>query len=600
MPSRLPPAVAHTVRRASRTVASSALIALAALALVAAPAPAASVKGAVRQAFLQGAIPAADHDSYRLLYDESRSVRRRLSGARRAELHSVIVTLERIAAAEDLTPPRMPALFLTLERNTEFWRSRPFPAQGARLSLGTSPVIFQYYRGEGLQLQPLANFARANALYNACVGQDTRPGVPCRRGALRDLLDAMVALGVQRGGFTAWEYYFEFGGGRPPWVSGLAQGTAIQALARASALLQEPSYLEVARGALGAFEQGPPVGVRVPADGGNHYLIYSFSPRLRVLNGFLQSVSGLYDFARASADPRAQALFAAGDLAAREAVPRYDTGAWSLYARPGRESDLGYHRLVRDFAGNLCERTAAPVYCDAERRFTRYLYEHPRLELLPARAPRAGRPAAVRFRLSKVSRVSVSVTRGARQVHYARTTLGYGRRAFAFRPARAGRYRFRLEAADLRNHHTVVRGAFSVRRSRPLRSVALDAFSAAASASASACALASRSENSSCGSPAGMRATIWLGWPSHSSTTAKPPSGSPWVRDSQRPARRRRPLRSSHTTATITATRTVGTMISSSRTKRYRPRPTFRPGLDPPPTLTITSEPSGIALIASI
>ena len=443
------------------------MLVLVAAVLAAAPASAIAgptVKGSVRRALLDDAITREAHDSYRRLYDESRSVRKRLSGARRAELHSVIATLERIAAGRDLNGARMPVLFTLLERNTEFWRSRPFPAPGARLSLGRSPVVFQYYRGQGLQLQPLASFGKANALYNACVGNDVRPGVPCRREALRELLDAMVALGVTRGGFVAWEYYFEFGGGRPPWISGLAQGTAVQALARGAELLGEPAYLEVGRSALGAFERRPPVGVRVPADAGNHYLIYSFNPRLRVLNGFLQAVSGLHDFARASNEPRALALFEAGDRAAREAVPRFDTGAWSLYASRGRESDLGYHRLVRDFLGNLCERTEAPVYCDSEKRFTRYLYEHPRLELSSPRRARAGRPLRVRFRLSKISRVSIRITRGGRLALYSRQTLGYGRRAFSFRPRAGGRYGIRLEAADLRNHHRVVRGSFVVRR----------------------------------------------------------------------------------------------------------------------------------------
>ena len=435
----------------------------------AAAAGAPTVKASVRSALLDGAITREAHDSYRRLYDESRSVRKRLSGVRRAELHSVIATLERIAAGRDLDAARMPVLFLILERNTEFWRSAPLPAPGARLTLGSSPVIFQYYRGQGLQLQPLASFGRANALYNACVGRNTRPGVPCRRGALRELLDAMVALGVPRGGFTAWEYYFEYAGGRAPWISGLAQGTAVQALARGAELLGEPAYLEVGRSALGAFEHRPPVGVSVPADGGNHYLIYSFNPRLRVLNGFLQAVSGLHDFARASNEPRALALFEAGDRAARAAVPRYDTGAWSLYARPGRESNLGYHRLVRDFLANLCERTEATVYCDGETRFTRYLYEHPRLELGPTRRGRAGRPLPIRFRLSKISRVSIRVTRGGRLVFASRQTLGYGRRAFVFRAPAGGRYRFRLEAADLRNHHRVVRGSLLVQRAERRR-----------------------------------------------------------------------------------------------------------------------------------
>ena len=41
----------------------------------------------------------------------------RLSGTRRAELGAVLANVQQIAAAGELTPSRLPALFLTLERN---------------------------------------------------------------------------------------------------------------------------------------------------------------------------------------------------------------------------------------------------------------------------------------------------------------------------------------------------------------------------------------------------------------------------------------------------------------------------------------------------
>ncbi len=424
-----------------------------------------SVRRVLRDLLLEGAITQEDHDRYRAIYDEARSVRGRLSGARRAELARVLRNTERIAAERRLTVGRLAPVFLILERNTSWWRARAFPSGGARITFGDDPVIFQYYRGEGLQIQPLANFGKANALYNACVGENTRPGIRCRQGALRQLLDRLVALASRRGDFTTWEYYFNFGGGSPPWTSGLSQGTAIQALARGAQLLGEPSYLTVAADALGAFEHSAPTGVRLSMDGGNHYLIYSFNRRLLVLNGFLQSVIGLFDYAQMTGDPRAQQLFAAGEAAARAAVPRYDTGAWSLYALRGRESDLGYHRLVRDFLEGLCTRTATPLYCETAQRFTRYLLEHPRLQILRPSRARVRRPVHLRFRLSKISRVSVQVSRGGRLVFSRRViNLGYGVRSFAWTPQQPGRYRVRIEAADLRNHHTVRFRSVTVRR----------------------------------------------------------------------------------------------------------------------------------------
>jgi len=100
--------------------------------------------------------------------------------------------------------------------------------------------------------------------------------------------------------------------------------------------------------------------VRVEADGGAHYLQYSGKPSLQIINGFVQSLVGLFDYAQLTGDTVAQTLFQQGDTAARKEVPRFDTGAWSLYSRSGRdrpESDLGYHQLLRDFLNQLCKRT---------------------------------------------------------------------------------------------------------------------------------------------------------------------------------------------------------------------------------------------------
>ena len=109
------------------------------------------------------------------------------------------------------------------------------------------------------------------------------------------------------------------------------------------------------------FQTAPPDGrARARPATGAHYLQYSGLPKLQILNGFIQSLVGLYDFAALTGDPTAQSLFDAGDSAGRATRCRtFDTGAWSLYSRgpSTRESDLGYHKLLRDFLDALCDRT---------------------------------------------------------------------------------------------------------------------------------------------------------------------------------------------------------------------------------------------------
>ena len=46
-------------------------------------------------------------------------------------------------------------------------------------------------------------------------------------------------MAANRHGFLAWEYYFPIYGGRPPWVSGIAEGSALSALAHGAQLFQQ-------------------------------------------------------------------------------------------------------------------------------------------------------------------------------------------------------------------------------------------------------------------------------------------------------------------------------------------------------------------------
>ena len=188
----------------------------------------------------------------------------------------MVTTLEAIALRRQLTASRMKPLFLIVQRNAQFWLRSPFPASRGYVQFRGSQMLFEYYVGEGLQLQPLANFKKANALHGACVKPTA--GVACNRAGLARLLDEMVATRVRRGRFTAYEYYFDFGG-RPPWISGMATATGIQAFGRAGQLLNTTKWRRYATEAMGAFTTPAPTGVltRGPL-GGTHYLQYSMSP----------------------------------------------------------------------------------------------------------------------------------------------------------------------------------------------------------------------------------------------------------------------------------------------------------------------------------
>ena len=400
--------------------------------------PGKEVRRALSRLLESGQIDQAEYSGRVKTIKRALRTRRRLSGTRARELGAVIGNADAMARAGTLTASRLEPVFQTIDRNRQWWSNGRTLSYGQRVSFEGSEVIWQYYSGQGIQLQMLANFGKANALWN---DEDTT--------ALRRLVDELVPLAADRGGFPAWEYYFRFGGGVPPWTSGMSQGTAVQSLGRASELLADPSLRDVAARALALFEQEPPRGVRQEGPNGAFYLIYSYAPALRVINAHLQTVVGLYDFAQITGDARAQALFAAGNSEARAVLPRYDTGKWSLYDE-SREADLSYHRLVTTFLRNLCRRTDDPVYCDAATRFRDYEDVPPAVVARTARI-RTGRPARLKFRLDKISRVGVTVLDSDGDTVFATSaTVGRGNRFYTWsRPAAPGDYTLRVSATDL-------------------------------------------------------------------------------------------------------------------------------------------------------
>ena len=402
-----------------------------------------TVKSELKRLASTGQITVADRDARLASFNATKRAAKRLprGTTRKRELTGVIANVEQMARLKLLTGPRLVPLWLTLERNRAYWTTHTFGPSTRRMSFPGSELIWQYFPGQGLQFHPLANFARLNQLWAE------------RDEAMNTLMDELLALAVPRAGGIAWEYYFAFGGGRPPWVSGLAQGTGIQSMARtAKRMGREEEIYPVLRTALGVFKTRTPEGVRVPTSAGAEYALYSFAPDLHVINGFVQALVGLYDLGRIAGDADAQALYVEGERVARRELPTFDTGAWSLYSRGSsqHESDLSYHQLLRSFLRSMCDRTDDPVYCDTELRFARYELEAPQLSLVTTRL-RGGTEGRLRLRLSKISRVGLKFSRGGRVVSTkAAVVVGHGTPVLSWPvPRKAGAYDVTVTAVDL-------------------------------------------------------------------------------------------------------------------------------------------------------
>ena len=414
----------------------------------------------------------------------------------------MIANTQAIAAAGQLSASRLAVVFLTLENNRYWWTTKPLLSGEVRVSFPPSKIVWQCYPGQGIQIQWLGTFGAGNGFFLS--GHEN--------SNLRQLVEEVIPLATKRAGGIAWEYLFHFDGGSPPWTSGLSQGTALQVLARAGQRFREPAFTEAAKQALGIFQQPPPNGVRVATRAGAWYAQYTYAPSDRILNGFIQAVVGLYDYTSITKDPLGQKLFEAGDAEARAEVPRYDTGAWSLYDQYG-ESNLNYHELLTEFLQHLCERTrkgpplvpgappatttpptatptpvtpgggtssatgaraaatpaATPIagdqiYCTTARRFGEYEKTPPAIGLLSTKL-KGGTRAGVQVSLSKISTVTIKVLKGSKLVFTNSATVAAGKPKLLWpTPAGGGTYTVSVAARDLAGNFATTSGTVVVSR----------------------------------------------------------------------------------------------------------------------------------------
>jgi hypothetical protein len=397
-----------------------------------------------------GSFSEAEIAAWRGDWRRARHAVHRLHRAPRRNLAGVIANTRSLAARRMLAARARPA-FATLRHNLDWFLAEgaDAPANGTRTGFGTD-VVWQFYDGSGWQVQPLGSFGALN-------------GLLARRHAeprVRALADDLLRLGVERKGFLAFEYLFPWAGGRPGWISGMAQATGMQAFARAAARLGDPRLMAAASRMRPAFERRPPWGVRRHTRHGTHYLQYSQAPRLLVGNAFAQTLIGLYDYRHLSGDPHAAELVEEGLAQARWGLPRLDTGAWSLYSRtpagPGTESDLHYHRVLTGFLERLCARLRTQPFCGLAERFR--AYEDEPVSITALRSSRHRRRVVVTLRVSKRSTVTVVVRRHGRRPARATRSLLRGPERFVFRMRTRGPVAIQVDATSLTGVHSRVSG----------------------------------------------------------------------------------------------------------------------------------------------
>lgn len=396
----------------------------------AAPRPVPGEKGAlaaVRRAAASHRLDHATATAARAEIERAAQLVRVLPLARRTPLE---VALEEVGALSGrLTKPRTLAVIGQLRANDDYFAAHSAPRDGTDIT-DSDGLVYRYFGGRCFEFHPLAN---ASAL-NAHVAAKDAAGA-------EKLAAALIARGVPRtGGGIGWEYYFRFGGGRPPWVSGMAQAVAAQAFAGAAALVTNASaaLLREARSAYRAI----PGRLTTQVAAGPWIRLYSFSS-LPVLNAQLQSVLSLQSYAKGAGDSGAGQLAAQMESAAAATLSRFDTGYWSSYSLAGDPSPLSYHQFVIRLLRKLAPQD--PRFGEEADRFAVYLRQPPAFELADAPS------GQLRFWLSKPARVSVvTATGSSRQL-----SLGGGWHTLRWHePKRAGIYGIKVAAVGPAGNRT--------------------------------------------------------------------------------------------------------------------------------------------------
>ena len=205
----------------------------------------------------------------------------------------------------------------------------------------------------------------------------------------------------------------------------MAQAVAAQILARTSALTGDPTLLDVAARAYAAV----PAGLVLQLPSGPWIRHYSFA-RVVVLNSQLQSTVSILEYAQARGDTDAAALGQRLAATTKALLPRFDTGAWTLYSLGSSEESLEYHKYV-------VELPAALPPPDERLLLGDHRLALPELTTPPQVTPGAApgklypRPAdgyrdyaRMRFSLSKASTVTLTVA--GRPAIYAGPLLSSG------------------------------------------------------------------------------------------------------------------------------------------------------------------------------
>jgi heparosan-N-sulfate-glucuronate 5-epimerase len=240
-------------------------------------------------------------------------------------------------------------------------------------------VLLLDYKGKiGKQYNPIAIAQYGLAHYNLYKKKGNKEKL---KVAIKQADWLVDNLEKNERGISVWMHHFDWDYRemlKSPWYSSLAQGSGISLLARIYSETKKKVYLETAQKAFEAFlldiKEG---GVRFIDRKGNVWIEeYLVDPPTHVLNGFIWSLFGVYDYFLLTQEEKAKDLFNSCVKTLKENLKDYDVGFWSLYEQSGTKMKMMaspfYHNLHIVQLKILYEITGEEFFKDYARKWDNY------------------------------------------------------------------------------------------------------------------------------------------------------------------------------------------------------------------------------------
>jgi hypothetical protein len=187
---------------------------------------------------------------------------------------------------------------------------------------------------------------------------------------------------VSKGNYSLLQYKFPWPpyGMQPPWQSGLAQGRALDVLAKAHQITGNRTYLDSAESLLNAFfveVKDGGVTLKSPNDGW-WYEGYSRPGAIKpgVLSGMTNALLGIYNYYQYTQDPAAKFLFDQGVLALKKNLPKFEYigGQYSTYDALDntKPAPFNYHLNQTKNLGKLYDITGEEIFKNYHDRWTNF------------------------------------------------------------------------------------------------------------------------------------------------------------------------------------------------------------------------------------